>query len=299
VDYVSSWWTPIDVSLPTDIDPDPFATGHAYTYGLVATELAESDWPSVGFPARLVERLGLASLLATSRAVADVPTASDDVSVHAHRLREVVEHELVSLVAPIAQAADSARRFDTSPTKGVLRFAEAYGPSFRPKSLRRGERVDWAQSFTHLRERCALELFELYASRPRLRRCVYCRSVFVPTRDERSCRWNLWRWPASPGDAPLRLCAESRQEEVTKATRQPDARLVHARARKRLWARYDRARRAAIGRGEDPETNRVVIAARNALRDYVEGAGVRRGRPAVGDESNVLPVPEPDAPTRP
>ena len=72
----------------------------------------------------------------------------------------------------ITQAADSARRFDTSPTKGVRRFAEAYGPSFRPKRLRRGERVDWGQSFTHLRERCALELFELYASHPRLRRCV-------------------------------------------------------------------------------------------------------------------------------
>ena len=201
--------------------------GHAYTYGLVATELAESEWPSVGFPPRLVERVGLAGLLATSRAIADTPTASDDVSVHAHRLRQLVEHELVSLVAPIARAADSARRFDTSPTEGVRRFAEVYGPSFQPRRLRRGERVEWGQSFTHLLERCALELFELYASRPRLRRCVYCRSVFVPRRNERSCRWNLWRWPASPGDTPLRLCAESRQAAVTKATQQPDERRRH------------------------------------------------------------------------
>jgi hypothetical protein len=69
------------------------------------------------------------------------------------------------------------------------------------------------------------------------------------------------------------------------------------RERKRLWTRYDRARRAAIGRNEDPETNKRVTDARKALKNYLEAAGVRRGRPADGEESNVLPVPEPDGPT--
>jgi hypothetical protein len=55
------------------------------------------------------------------------------------------------------------------------------------------KRTWWGIDFQNLAERVALELFELFDSRPRLQRCRLCNRIFVPrTTADTKCRADLW-----------------------------------------------------------------------------------------------------------
>lgn len=287
MDYVPSWQSPIDVALPVS-DERWVPNLGAITYGLVSTELVEAQWPERGFPSRLIERLGRANLLAAARSFGEL--FGDPDVAGANRLREIVNNEFAPLVAPITAAASEARALAIPPSPAVLRLTQVYGPNvFMPRRLRRDERMTWGHSFASIVEQAAVEVFEIHASQPRLRRCVYCQSAFVPWRDERCCRWNLWGWPATTGDLALRLCSHERHQASERFRLEPDARQTHSRERKRLWAKVARERQAAAKTGA-PSSSKRVKDAEQALHDYLANSTVRRGRPSTHrDDPGLLP----------
>ena len=208
-------------------------------------------------------------------------------------------HEFEALVAPIIAAADASTRLEAPVGKGVLRLVDVYGPhGLHPLRLSRGGRTVWGHRCDTLIQRAAVEVFELYATQARLRRCIYCHSVYVPQQNERFCQWNVWPLVTRPNGRPMRLCSDARHDAIQRAnTPTRDPLLEHTRARKRLFARYARLRDAAIERGEDPAESIAVDKARKAALDYVEQAGLRRGRkPRLVEHPDITRA---EAPTRP
>jgi hypothetical protein len=287
--YVSTWQTPIDVALPVD-GSDGWSLDTGITYGLVSTELVEAEWPSGEFPARLVDRLGLRALLDTSRAFdyrasTGNDDADPDIRALANRLHEIVRHEFAPLTAPILESAKASQSLEVEPDRGVRRLVHVYGPrTTAPRRLRRDQRTLWGPSFAHILERAAVEVFELYASHARVRRCIYCGSVFVPRRDERFCQWNLWPWPAEAGDLALRLCSPQRQARVGGRVGLSDDE-AYRRERRRLWMKADREEKAALKAGLDPDKNPRVAQARKAHRRFVLENGRVPGRKPKNDEA--------------
>jgi hypothetical protein len=284
MDYIATWQCPIDLAAEA-----------AFTYGLVSTELVEAEWPPDGFPQRLLDRFGLRLLEATANDFRD-QRHEPAVVEHAQRVRELVKQNLAPLVLPISAAADAAHRVgdaDSDVPEPVLRLVELWGPRVsRPARLRTfgSERTRWGRTYEHLLDRAALEIFELYATHARLRRCRYCGSAFVPRRDERVCRANIWPRTARLGDAPLRRCSPERDGAATPSEEAVDQRLRHKRERKRLWAAYARARDAARERGStNPEADAGVKRAHQELQTYLANSGVRRGRPRPDDVFDISP----------
>jgi hypothetical protein len=279
VDYVSTWQTPIDVKL---------GRAHAVTYGVVATELVEHAGSSDGFAARLVNRLGIENLRVAAEEFTDLKSVDrpPDV-VLARRLKDYVD-VLAPVVRPILSAADTAARVDLPVNDGVRRLIDVHGPKgLHPIRLSRNGRTAWGHRCATLFQRAALEAFELYATNARLRRCIYCGSVYVPRRGERFCQWNIW--PPFIGDGPLRLCSSDRQTATRSRRRdERDPLQEHTRERKRLYAVEMRARQAAKKRREDPATAPSVRKAKEARERFAKESPFRRGRkPTATDKPDV------------
>jgi hypothetical protein len=254
----------------------------AVTYGLVATELVEHRGDD-GFAPHLINRFGLANLRDAAEAVSDLPEdlprAPD--SVLARRLSEFVANNLARVVAPILTAADTSESLDHEVSDPVRRLIDSCELELHPIRLRRAGRTLWGHRCDNLIQRAAVEAFELHATGARLRRCIYCKSVFVPRRDERHCQWNIWPAWRREGDPPLRLCSSARHAAVRRASDTDITPLVaHTRERKRLYAKEARARKAALARGEDPETSLLVTRLRDARLRYMEDSSFKRGRKA-------------------
>jgi hypothetical protein len=270
VEYTSIWRTPIDVKL---------GRANAVTYGIVATELVENAGSPEGFAEHLVNRLGIENLRAAAEEFTDLKSVErpPDV-VLARRLEDYVD-VLASVVRPILSAADAAARIGMPVNDGVRRLIDVHGPNgLHPTRLSRNGRTTWGHRCETLIQRAALEIFELYATNARLRKCIYCGSVFVPHRDERFCQWNAWPRFASVGDSPLRLCSSKRHAAIENTGRDVDPLLEHTRERKRLYAIEARARKAAHDRREDPNTALSVIRARENRRKFAKESPFRRGR---------------------
>jgi hypothetical protein len=285
VDYVSTWQTPIDVKL---------GRARGFTYGLVCTELVERAGSGEVFAGRLVNRFGIENLRVATSKFTDIPESERPPDpVLAHRLAEFVEG-LAPLVRPILVAADTSGRLELPVSRGVRRLIDVYGPKgLHPVRLSRNGRLVWGHRCDTLFERAAVETFELYATQAKLRRCIYCGSVYVPRRDERFCQWNLWPRLAVVGEAPLRLCSSDRHTAIRKIkTDERDQLQEHTRERKRLYAAEMRARQAALDRGEDPETALSVKKAREARERFVNDSPFRRGRkPTAIDTPEVTAEP--------
>jgi hypothetical protein len=288
--YVPSWQTPIDVVLDDGI--------RGITFGLVSTALVEANWREADFPPLLIERLGRGTLIVAAQECGRVPRATRRASVLAPLLREFVTSELTKLVTPILTAATASGSVTDEPSddevlrltrrheEDVLSLISERGPRVtRPRRLRRGDRVVWGQTFAHLLERAATEIFELHATHTRVRRCRFCNSVFVPRRDEQVCKWNLWRAPVQVGEPALRLCDPGRATAARETTRPSNERTAYERERKKLWARYDRARRAALRRGDKPSSDPRVRETQQALAALVKNDGPPRGRPATREDT--------------
>jgi hypothetical protein len=275
VDYLSTWRVPIDVRL---------GRAAGFTYGVVATELVEAGVGATGFADRLVNRFGSQLLRVAARSLSDLPTHDDQTpdDVLAHRLSEFMANEFNALVAPIIAAADGSTRLDAQLATGVLRLVDVYGPNgLHPVRLIRDGHTVWGHRYDTLIQRAAVEVFELHATHARLRRCIYCHSVYVPQQNERFCQWNVWPRMIRPDGRPMRLCSDARHKALQRANAPTaDPLLKHTRMRKLLFAREARLRDAAIQRGEDPDDSLAVQKARKARLDYVEQAGFRRGRKA-------------------
>jgi hypothetical protein len=271
VDYLSTWWSPINVQL---------GRAHAVTYGLVAAELVEHVGSGDDFAQHLRNRLGLDNLRKAAAAFPAVPGESRPPdSVLARRLAEIVDNNFAAAVAPILSAADASTHLGEDVTPGVRRLVDVFGPKgVHPTKLIREGKTIWGHRCDTVIERAALEVFELYATRARLRRCIYCNSVYVPRRDERHCQWSIWPSGTKLGDTPLRVCSSARQTAMQQATRRVDPSMAHTRERKRLYAIEMRARKAAVERGEDPDTALSVVRARQARLKFLNESGVRRGR---------------------
>lgn len=286
MDYVSSWWTPIDVHL---------GKARAVTYGIVATELVDASTLQDGFPSRLLNRFGIDNLRTAAEALSDLPKGDEKTpdQTLANRLAEFIAHEIAPVVAPILAAADAGGRVDRPANQAVRRIVDVYGPTgLHPVRLSRNGRTTWGHRYETLIARAAVEIFELHASNARVRRCIYCGSVYVPRRDERYCQWNIWPFPRTLDYQPLRLCSPERHAAIRQHSAEPaDTLLVHTRERRRLSARVDRARAAAIARGEDPEVALSVRKALEARANFLQDSNVRRGRkPTNPAELDVLPT---------
>ena len=281
MDYVSTWQAPIDVKL---------GGAHAVTYGVVATELVERAGSPDGFAEHLVNRLGIENLRAAAEEFTDLKSVErpPDV-VLARRLKDYVD-VLAPVVRPILSAADTAARIDLPVNDGVRRLIDVHGPKgLHPIRLLRNGRTTWGHRCETLFERAALETFELYATNARLRRCIYCGSVYVPRRDERFCQWNVWPPFAVVGDVPLRLCSSDRQTATrNRRSDERDPLQEHTRERKRLYAVEMRARQAALERGDDPATALSVKKAKEARKRFAKESPLRRGRkPTATDKPDV------------
>ena len=284
MEYVSTWQTPIDVRL---------GRVRGFTYGVVASELVEHAGSKEEFSEHLLNRLGIENLrLATGR-FSDVESVERPPDrVLAHRLSEFVD-VLAPLVQPILVAADAGARLGLPVSGGVRRLIDVHGPSgLHPLKLSRNGRTVWGHRCDTLFARAAVETFELYATKARLRRCIYCGSVYVPRRDERFCQWNVWPLSAGLGDPPLRLCSSERHTAIVRARNADlDPLEAHTRERKRLYAIEARARQAALKRSEDPDEALSVSRARKARNEFLKLSPYRPGRKADNVEPpDVRPI---------
>jgi hypothetical protein len=111
--------------------------------------------------------------------------------------------DIAPLVAELEAAAD--RREPPDPARvdhpeggfqAAGRLLETYAPTLAYTALRtpRGDLV-WGLAFDNLASRIAVELFELFATRPQLRRCRYCNRAFAPLPggSKTACHTHLWR----------------------------------------------------------------------------------------------------------
>lgn len=125
--------------------------------------------------------------------------------------------------------------------------------------------------FDDLRQRIAMELFELYATRPELRRCRLCKRVFVPRgRSETFCRSQLWR---SGDPIAFELCLPGDPSAVAKDYNAVVPLADHQRERK---TRHRKWRRELARAGGDA-TNKRVMRAKADYDVWIEQHGRTRG----------------------
>jgi hypothetical protein len=142
----------------------------------------------------------------------------------------------------------------------------------------RPDRVLWGFRFRDLAERVAVELFDLYSRRPRVRRCKLCNRVFVPSGDEQGrqfCRLRLW---ALPRYTIREYCVPMEQVDAHNAAVLASE---HRRRRKNLWQKWRREEQR-IGADSAPAKR-----AREAYESYM--AEHRRPR---GPEARLAVPPE-------
>jgi hypothetical protein len=143
---------------------------------------------------------------------------------------------------------------------------ETYAPKLRYTALRNPHgNVVWGLAFDNLASRIAAELFELFATRPQIRRCHFCQRVFVPLAggSKTTCHAHLWRQRA-------------RSKFVTVETCNPQATDTHnAAAHTRERKRRHRAMQREIERF-GPDSRRGKIAVRN-YDNWIAENGKRRG----------------------
>ena len=119
----------------------------------------------------------------------------------------------------------------------------------------------WGLEFSDLAERVVTELFELFATTPKLRRCRHCGRVFVPsTRGQATCRAFLWTDPTTPA---VQLCVADEvlaaaQEKLDAGAHNRERKRRHQQMRRemqRFGANSPRARRAERKYKEWSEAN--------------------------------------------
>jgi hypothetical protein len=200
------------------------------------------------------------------------------------RIRHFVDFELRPFLPELAQAADERRRPDAGSVQhaernglaAARRLLTIYGPRHRPVPMRspRSTRPLWGLEFQNLAERISVELFEIFATRPRLHRCRLCGRIFVPrTRTDSRCRAYLW----APGNqSALDFCIPQHEVDAHNADVLAGQ---HERERKRL---HQQMRRRIKRYGEGSEQ------ANSAIADYqtwITAHGKQRGpapRPMPG-----------------
>ncbi len=197
------------------------------------------------------------------------------------RIRIVVS-DFQHLVAEIEAAADERRQpraltglDDTSEALlGLLedyygRLPNALGLELQPLFRRdKPDRLLWGLRFRDLAERVAVELFDVYSLRPRLRRCRLCNRVFVPSSDAQGrqfCRLRLW---ALPSYVIRRYCVPVEQVDAHNAAVLASE---HRRRRKNLWQKWRRDEQR-FGAGSTPAER-----AREAYESYMAEHERQRG----------------------
>jgi hypothetical protein len=213
----------------------------------------------------------LADLLADAEAL-------DRIRVFVEDFRHLVD-ELEAAADESRQPRALAGRDQTS--KSLLGLLEDYygrdgrGLELQPLFRRdRPERLLWGFRFRDLAERVAVELFDVYSRRPRLRRCRLCHRVFVSAGDEQGrqfCRLRLWALPEyeiSEYCVPLKL-VDAHNAAVLASE--------HRRRRKNLWQKWRREEQRR-GTGSAPAKR-----AREEYESYMAEHELRRG-PDPDDE---------------
>ncbi len=298
MNLIPTWRTPI--TFTRDWEP-------LVTYGLVSLELvapahaAKGAQPEFG---RLHELGGM--LVAASRRLVQIKESSDSTSDPAvfERQEEVAEsleplrefRELIAVAVMLVHAAaagDKADFDDASPIEPLLRdgssvvdLVNRYGPARKVEPLVSERGTIWGLASRDLVARASLEVFDLYAHRPPLRRCVLCGRVFIPRGNEINCRWHFWAWPNAIGDRPVELCNEAHRLVLEKAERD-----AHRREYVRLHTRLRRARQRHERTIEDSgPRSKAAQQTREALR-AAEAEYVSLERRARGLKPN--PVTEP------
>ncbi len=200
------------------------------------------------------------------------------------RIREFINLDIGPFMPELTRAADERRRPDPHLVEhpdgdGVAaarRLLSIYGPRLAPVPLHNPEtkRTLWGLTYQNLPERIAVELFEIFATQPRLHRCRFCNRIFIPrTRTDTKCRADLW---STDQPSPLELCIPQSAVDSHNANVLGGQ---HERERKR---RHQQMRREIKRGGEDSPR------AKRAKADYetwISAHGKRRG-PA--------PHPQPD-----
>lgn len=249
-----------------------------FSYGLLAYELADADY-SDGLPQRLIDRLGVNALgkLANGQAPngadpsplsqlwgyepAEEVQAAIAAFNESHHLRYVSDY---AATVRAALAADASKR--------DVMLATTTAPQFW---LREYTAHDGATKYAHgykdqaIHERVAIEVYELTATRPKIRKCCLCGAAFVPHRAEPNCRWNVYPALAKPGDEPLRPCVPDEQLAAFFADQDAGA---HKRERKR---RYQRVLREA----KRDKNGARHLRAKKEYEDWLEKHRKRKGPP--------------------
>jgi hypothetical protein len=138
-------------------------------------------------------------------------------------------------------------------------------------------------------ERLALEVHDLYLHRPKLARCVFCNSIFVPRNNELNCRWALWD---ANSHAALAQCATNEATEHWNATHKGAASMFGSekdreRERKRIDQRVHRAQQRAGSDFNDPAVQEA-LAERDAFQDHFAKKRGPKGHSAA-PEVELLP----------
>jgi hypothetical protein len=203
-------------------------------------------------------------------------------------IAQYVQHEIAPLVRHLERAADENEPPDESMLPNARRYLGLWAPPLDLIPLRRPAGPDvqlWGLGYTNLLQRIAVELFELAALRPRLRRCVFCNAVFAVQDNEANCRWNLW--DAETGEL-LNPCNPERFREWEEST----AADKHRKTRKK----YDQRIRRALLEADGDYGNTVVQRWIREKESYMSEHRRRPGpKPVVAHrENDVLPVTEAD-----
>jgi hypothetical protein len=215
------------------------------------------------------------------------------------RLRDWVD-DVRPLVAPVAKAADIRGHPPADEQlleQSLAQLEYCYGRGLaleRFEFVARGSsKAVWGFRFRDLAERAAVELFELYAIRPSLRRCELCGRVFVPAKERDAyCRFNLWEIPERVDRARSRawrkciaFCVPDVEvEEHNRRVRENQ----HTNRRKNL-AQSWRRRRQRYG-DADPRTEEALAAYRRYMAENRRTPGPRRAPPSATFEDGLLPV---------
>lgn len=210
------------------------------------------------------------------------PEALDRIGVFVSEFRHLVDE--------LAVAADESRQpraltgLDQTSGK-LLELLDVYygrpagGLDLQPLFRRdRPDRLLWGFRFRDLAERVAVELFDVYDRRPRLRRCKLCNRVFVPASGDEQrrqfCRLRLW---ALPSYVIHEYCVPRERVDAHNAAVLASE---HRRRRKNLWQKWRREEQRR-GTGSAPAKR-----AREAYESYM----AEHGRPRGPDPSYEIPA---------
>jgi hypothetical protein len=197
------------------------------------------------------------------------------------RITQYVQHEIAPLVRDIEAAADANDQPDPSMLPGARRYLGLWAPPLDLIPLRRASRPEaqlWGLTYTDLIARVAVELFELASLRPRLRRCVFCNSVFAVQDNETNCRWFLR--DAETGEM-LRPCNPESFHEWEKSTAADE----HRRTRKRYDQRIRRALLETGGNYHDSAVKRWIDEKQRYMKEHARRPGPT---PKIAPKDDIL-----------